>query len=253
MIQATLRRTIKPYTEPNPLQIFGSSLIAWYRTGAYLDTELISNVSGPVYCQSNGDVLAQWNDRSSNGYNLSQVTLAYQQTYSKTVTLNGIPTIANNSNSDQISYAPALNSSYTAISVFMVVKPNSVAVTGTWFDTNTVGGPTRYFIRLTSSGFWVLYSNGTTSANGPAATTGWTKINAVFNGASSLLRTNGGADSNLSITAGSFGANGILLGAGGSGSSYANGNYAEVVIAGVAATPTQRNQLDSYALGQWGF
>ena len=236
-----------------PLTIFGSNLVAWYRTGAYQDTDLITNTVGPVYCQNNGDVLTQWNDKSSSSFNLSQGTLANKTTYSTTTTLNGVPTIACNGSTDFIANTGAMPNSYTAISVFLVVKPANISNQQNWFDANVVSGSTRYFIRLLSTGFWILYSNGVASANGPAATTGWTKINAVFNGGSSLLRTNGGTDSNLSINAGSFGANGILIGLAGNGAYPANGNIAEVVVAGVAANSTQRSQLDSYALSQWGF
>jgi hypothetical protein len=233
------------------LQSYGSSLIANYASnvGLYKD-----NATPPTPCSANGDAVYQWQDQSGNGFTLSQTTLANRLSY-YTAQQNGLPTVRLNGTSSFIENQSAMYSTWPAITAFVVIKPTTVSVAGTWIDaynaSTTVG---RYLIRTGVTSGYVSWFEGTLT-QGPAITASqFSVISAVFNGASSYCRINGGSDvgpSNIGTASSPFGGNGIRIGAGGAGGYFASGDIAEIVYASGALTSTARTAVENYLNTKW--
>lgn len=189
---------------------------------------------------SSGNVVSQWGDKSGNGRNFAQATVAQQPT--RSVTLNGHSAVKFDATDDVLNYtgpeiAPA--QPVTVVCVVRIDGGNFVVID------NTTSG--RILIQGFVGGNWRMFG-GSVLDGGVAVLGSLNSMVMVFNGASSDLRQNG-----ASAATGNAGTNGFGSGAG----TYVLGSAADIVIgefivvAG-AVSGADLTSLESYLGTKWG-
>jgi hypothetical protein len=242
------------YTAFSPRQIAGCAL--------WLDAADASTIT------LSGSNVTQWNDKSINGWNVSQATSAKQPTLVSN-SLNGLPGLnfihASSQHLDTANQS-SLNS-LTGLTLFYVLKP-------TWNIGDPVQNPAFFGIRAPGGGvtifnyYFINDYSGTAMFNGAPITshTGSSVTSAIGKNVVSLYcsTNNNGTDiaylnGNLTgdtVTSASFGSGTnlpIIIG-GDNYDPYENwqGLIYEVVFFTRVLTTTQRHQVESYLAQKWG-
>lgn len=197
-----------------------------------------------VTLAANGETIQQWNDMTSNHYNLTQATSTNRPTYG-TVQINGIdcPTFDGIDNFMQ-SATPSLGQPYQMFAVFKLGATTSPQ--RFWDGTNNNEG-----LFAVQSSVFAMYAGSFVSA--ASVNTSVHSISAIYNGASSELRISG-----LSVVTGNAGSNsrsGFTLGANGGLGTFGNVAVAEILIYSSTTAPlssTDRDANLAYFTAAWG-
>lgn len=242
--------TMTPFfTAFSPRQIPGCAL---WLDGA--DSSTITMVTG----------VSQWNDKSGNGYNLTQGSTGSQPTRTGNL-LNfvtnynmNIPQAAIN-NASTWSMFFAVNP-IASVNWFMAKQRDGVNSYNIFSTTQTGGpGPNAYFTGLTNYLYVRMFNAGTLAASSAALTMSQLQIlSFVYDGTNMLIYINGNLSS---TTAGSFAiqndtsSTNFLLGQWfGNGTNYnSNGNFqlGELIYFNSSLIATQRQRVESYLAQKW--
>jgi hypothetical protein len=196
---------------------------------------------------SDSDPVATWLDLSGNVRHLLQVTGGKQPLY-RTGIVNGLPIIRFDGSNDNLAATGfTLNQPSTMVAVFvqrMDPAGNKGLMDGASADYS------RYLFVAGSGNTLGLYAG--TTLNGPALTVGTIyHTTAIFNGASSSVRINGGTAT--SGNAGSGGASGVTIGSSnnGAGGEYAQFDFGEVFGYNSALSAGNLTDIHTYLDAKW--
>jgi hypothetical protein len=243
----SLRRVPFGFT---PLSITGCQL---WLDGA--DSSSITSVTG----------VSQWNDKSGNGYNLTQGNTGSQPTRTGNL-LNfvsnynmNIPQAAVNNASTWSMFF--LVNPIASVNWFMAKQRDGVNSYNIFSTTQTGGpGPNAYFTGSTNFLYVRMFNAGTLAASAAALTMSQLQLLAfIYDGTSMFIYINGNLSS---TTVGSFviqndtSATNFLSGQWfGNGTNYnSSGNFqlGELVYFNTFLAATQRQQIESYLAQKWG-
>jgi len=198
------------------------------------DTSTITEVGGAV---------SQWDDKSGNGYDVTQGTAANQPT-SGTRTLNSLNVLDFDGNDLLIkTTSPTLTQPNT---VFFVAELDTTGANRTLLD--GAGGAGRNIVRATSLNNWAIYA--ATFVTGGTSDTDPHIFRAVFDGASSSLHVD--AVSTLTGDPGAQSLVGFAIGATYSATNGWDGAIAEVIIVDGTLTAGEIADTESYLANKWG-
>lgn len=244
---------------PNPIAIFGSDLVAWYRA----DVGVFSNAGGTTPA-TNGSGVKNWQDQSGNGYHLLSIG-AGDPTYN-TTGFNGRKTITFvNGNGN------ALRALSVALSGGLFSAWIAANITSSSNGVGRVYGyasPTETMLGTNSAIIGVL-AGSTTSYGGFQGGVGFVSNGTIANGTNYRLGTvfdttgthNGicyinnvaNASTNLSgVWVGFNTAGAILVGDEATPTAAFDGVLSEIIITKVVATSGQINAVDDWLKSNWG-
>jgi hypothetical protein len=212
----------------------GASLLAWYKADA--------GTSSTV----DGTALSAWNDQSGNGKNFAQATGANQPLY-KAAIQNGLPVVRFDGSNDFMDAATV--SASQPDTIWLVAKS---AIGGGSGHNALDGISSRQAVyQDAAAGAFIAYFAGVTVPSAVAwGTTAFHYISALFNGASSVLRSDGVQISTGNPSSGAL--TGLRVGgADGSGTNQWNGDIGEIVIASGDQT-AQFSNMETYLKNRWG-
>jgi hypothetical protein len=223
-----------------------------------------------------GTAVTQWNDKSANGYNLTQSTAAYRP-LSGTRTLNSLNVIDFDGSNDCLTNATASNWTFlnnsTGSSIFIVLYSDATATTGFVMSTdqgdssligmdfirNGADDTVRVFVRNANSGDGAVGSTNQGVLTDNTAVY-YTLLLTPNNGTTAdraISRINGGSEiKNNTFTlapSSSNPAQGIVLGdyVQGGGLGF-NGTIAEIIFYPSALNATDRASNETYLKNKWG-
>jgi hypothetical protein len=195
-----------------------------------------------------GGSVSQWNDKSGNGYNVTQSNATNQPT-TGTATINGLNVLVFDGSNDSMTNTaiPSTSQPYT----YVIVAQESSAMTAVKALLNAVGSPfLALFLNGTSPNRTVSVA-ATAFVTGPIVTPA--NVNAYFmsgNGASSLLGTSAGLNS---VTISGNRAAGVRVGTNaGANGEFFSGSVAEVLYFDKLLTTQERTDLFVYLNAKWG-
>lgn len=233
-----------------------TGLVAWYQA----DSGVFSDAGSTPAADS--ALVQQWNDKSGNGYNLSQATSGNRPTF-KSAGFNGL---------QGVQWTPA--DTCWMMSAAAITQLNGAGLASAWvvFKYASVTGSNRLLSMATSSsgadydstsyGIFGYFNSGTTliayrSGGKDSATvaTGTNyRMTSIFDGTNHTMRINNAGGSPVGST-GNFG-NNLLLSVGvepdAKPSTGLNGTIAEIGLTSSALTLTDRSNLDTYLKNKWG-
>jgi hypothetical protein len=211
------------------------------------DTSTITASSGSV---------SQWDDKSGNGYNVTQATAANQPTTGST-TINGRNVISFDGG-DSISYTATTVTLNQPNSVFAVVSSDS-GVTGTRSVVNGTGA-TNALVYVTASserrvGIWASPPGGQVVTSSLTALTDQTQpavIGGIFDGSSSRIRLNGASSG--AVNAGTMAkGGGFRIGANAAETGeFWIGKIAEVLFFDSLLSSNEIADVETYLAAKWG-
>jgi len=219
--------------EPDQL----TNLEAWYDAD---DATTITESSGAV---------SQWDDKSGNGYHLTQGTGAAQPT-TGTRTLNSKNVMDFDGSDDlmAVAFGTALTQGNSFFGVFSIDDYLPTGVQYYWDGDDSTNRNAMFF----------NYGAGTFDIFGGSSVIGYGAVNqndnifsAVFNGASSFLSENG----ELSPTTSNPGAasiDGLTLASRYNGQDYLDGIIAEFIVVDEAVSESDRQKVEGYLAHKWG-
>jgi len=199
------------------------------------DTSTITEVGGAV---------SQWDDKSGNGYNVTQGTAANQPT-SGTRTLNSLNVI-DFDGSDLLVKTTSPTLSQPNVMLLVAQLDGTPAVNQTITDGTTSTG--RHIVRATSTGEWMLNSGSTVT--GGTTDTSPHVFRALFDGASSSLHVDG--SSVLAGDAGSQSLVGFAFGGVYTVASHLDGIIAEIIVVDGTLTAGEIADTEQYLANKWG-
>lgn len=206
-----------------------TGLTAWYKADA--------GTSSTV----NGTALSAWNDQSGNGNNLTQATGVNQPTYQAAVQ-NGLPIVRFSAH-----FMDAAGVSVSQPDTIWIVAKNTAA----GGSLNVIDGITvRQAVLQNGGHVYSFYAGlGPIDSASNWGTTSFHYISTLFNGASSLMRSDG-----IQVLTGNPGANaltGLRVGAFQSASAMWQGDVGEIVVATGDQT-AQFSNMETYLKNRWG-
>lgn len=220
-----------PTTSFSPADVSG--LVAWYEADAITGLD-------------NGATVVQWDDLSGNGHHLAHNDPNFRPTY-QTGVINGLPVVRFDGSNDFV-----FNTSMTRAQperVFVLAKYRTAYVSGSQY---LVGGRTGTagIIGRNSNDQVKLYS-GSFACTVNTDTETFTIYSALFNGASSELRVNGGAAStgNAGTTVPTGGVN---ISSRDGGSEPADADIYAVLFYSEALSSADRAAVEAYLAGKAG-
>ena len=198
---------------------------------------------------ADGAAVSQWDDLSGNARHLLQATGANQPLYTAAI-LNGKPVVRFDGVNDTLKAT-----AFTLVQpehVFIVIRWRSAAgaveANNFGMDGNAANGGALYEASNSSN---VAATAGAALAASPTGgATVWHSYSVLFNGASSELRTDGGA-----AVSGNLGANnlgGLTLGARADAAGPADVDVAEVIIYASVLSTSDRQAVEGYLRTKWG-
>jgi hypothetical protein len=244
------------------LTVTGTGTSATHTTGVSLTVSIASStppVSGYTAWYDASDAtsitlsagaVSQWNDKSGNGYNLTQSTSARQPS-TGTRTLNGRNVLAFNGTSDYLvrNSTPVLTQPNT---VFVVAASDTVNAQQVVFDDGGSSGQSGGAVYISNDNKFHIYALGSVEVGNTNANTNPHCFSAVFNGTSSTLFVDG-TQSGSSGDAGSQSMTGFSVGDFQDGFGwYWGGVVAEVVVYHSLLSDAQRQSVESYLRAKWG-
>jgi hypothetical protein len=197
---------------------------------------------------NDADPVATWSDLSGNARHATQATAGKRPLY-RTNIVNGLPIIRFDGVDDNLAATGfTLNQPSTIVAVFvqrMDPAGNKGLLDGASADYS------RYLFVGGSGNTLGVYAGGT-PINGPTLTVGAAYYAvAIFNGASSSVRVNGGTAT--SGNAGSSGASGITIGSAnnGAGGEYGQFDFGEIFAYNSALSADYIADINAYAALKW--
>lgn len=233
---SVLRHRLQAYVRPSgfdPDSISG--LFAWF------DADDAS-----TFTYSSGVIVSQWNDKSGNGYHISQGTVANQPT--RDGTQNGRTTVqfldATHWMTNTTGLTPA------TISAFVVLRRRGVTVANVYWFTSTEG---RFgFECNTATKIERVNQAALMTANTSIETTQYHLITAYASASATSVRLDGvddGSGSGSGMTASNAG-----FGVGGktNGDFPADAMIAELLVYDSNLSTTDRDSVEEYLQSKWG-
>jgi hypothetical protein len=189
-----------------------------------------------------GALVQQANDQGGGGHNVSQATSGLRPTF-KTNIINGKPVLRFSHSANTRLLSSALGTALTQPNtIYAVVIPTTASLTGLTIFIDGVADASRNAMYL-NSGTYGWYA-GSLAASSTAGVNGTAVVaSAVFNGASSLFRINGGSDDTGSPGAASMG--GFSIGNYWGGGFGFDGDIARVLVYHAAHNSTDRASVMS--------
>src|SRR5258708_7102068 len=201
-----------------------------------------------------GDTAQQWNDKSSGGFNATQVASANRPTY-KTNIMNGWPVLRFNGSHNMATSSFLDSSFYTSVTFFIVTSKvnTSLEVTTsnqgtTWY---TAGQDSTFAARM----FGINLTNNygapkITQQSFDASITNPQLQTFRYDGASAMLRFNSAA--RVAATIGNLGLSGALtIGSLSTGAFKYHGDIAEIIMYNTVLNDTQMGQIESYLMSKY--
>jgi len=233
-------------------EVYSSGAAAWTPAalGAALALWLDADDAGTITL--NGSTVSQWDDKSGNGFHLTQATAASQPVYTLNG-LNGLPSLSFDGTNDFLSLPSGFLHNAPAFSLAMVMQgpaQSNDAVFGP-NNTNSLGLELVYVsvvnwptllringVNRVTSGFWSTNNlpSLSTLTSEASATAGWMNGSTVFS-------TDGNAPLNFNGTY----SLGLYSSAG-----FANMLMSEFVITSAAFSTADRQKLEGYLAWKWG-
>lgn len=209
-----------------------SGLVGWWKADA-------------ISALNDNDPVTTWTDSSAAAHDLSTVTASFKPLY-KTAILNGLPVVRFDGSNDRLTTASfTLNQPAT---YFAVVQYRVAWSANTPIIDGLSAQFSQYLFR-SSSTVMGLYAG----TNGPTVTTtpqAAHVYSAVFNGASSLLRVDGGTDSTGNPSTGNAG--GLTVGATSNGvADFAAIDVGELLAYTGALSSSDRALVETYLKAKW--
>lgn len=218
---------------PAPDVIFGASLARWWRA---------SDLSAVGI----GNQIASWTDAASGV--VAEQTIAQKRPTLQERTANGKTYL--------VAYFDGIDDGLQTSETTRYVQPNTViaivktdAVATNQRIADSMQPSYRNLMDLVSSK-WRMYSSAAVST-AENATTNWTIVVAVFNGASSTIRSNGGTATTGNVGTTDNQGTSIGIDYGGSQLPF-KGDMVEIIRVAGAATAQQIVEVDSYAQDTYG-
>ena len=215
-----------------------SNLKVWYDA-----TDVLSGAE-PSADAPIGGAGALWQDKSGNGWNLSQSTGTRQPLY-KTNIINGLPGIKLDGTDDYL-----LNTSV------VVSQPNTwiyVISGGLANDKFLMDGDritdrqviTCYFVNNN----WMIFAGTVSDQTINATTTNATVLVATFNGSASIIKANASEDTGLAAGSGSL--DGLIIGARYSITQFGN-SYLHEILCYENLSAENQTTVENYLKTKWG-
>lgn len=213
-----------------------------------------------TFTYSSGSVVSQWNDKSANGYNLTQSTVGYQPTRETNIQ-NGLPAVAFG---NKFMRNTSLNWGAAASTLFVVAKEDKSLGTGYQNLVTTGGGATGewgYGIFDNSAGDYLgIFDIGQAASSfGTVMTTGNSDVLAfktagISSGSvtASLWKNGTAAAISPATQNNTTSAAGFQVGAAASAAEPFFGWVCEVVLYPSQLSDTDRNSVESYLKTKWG-
>lgn len=197
---------------------------------------------------NDGEAITTWADISGNGRDAAQATADNKPTY-QTNELNGYPVVRFDGSNDLLA-----TGSFTLaqpVHVFLVGKMSGGAVDYRYFLDGLAGNDRLslyYIVASDDVGIYTATSAAeiTVSADDESFYL-WT---ALFSGASSRLRKDGGSDATGELAAATAG--GVTIGARRDGSYPGGSDIAEIVIYDSALSDANRDAVEAYLAAKYG-
>lgn len=189
-----------------------------------------------------GTAVAQWNDKSGIGNDVSQGTAAQRPTRSGTQ--NGRSTLVFDGVNDNLVKSAGPGTAGQPVSVVIALKYANLDTADHVVYNQGGGGP-----QVQTNTTWQAYA-GASLNSGVADDANWNVITAIFNGGSSFIYLNGSQ-----IASGNTGSDndaGANIGMYSTGASYWAGEIAEILVYSVALSGTDRTALEAYLKTKWG-
>jgi hypothetical protein len=198
----------------------------------------------------NGSTVSQWNDKSGNGYNVSQGTASNQPTYTASA-LNSKNVVRFDGNDELTNGSATVVGGSTNRTVFVVLNSTAgtIAYGVTLGDSTSTGqsfGVSRELAVRVNSGNRV-WSTAVDATHAIVTIvldgTSTTDLSAWKNGSSLTTSSTGTQTINT--------ATGIIVGNGPSGGNL-NGDVAEIIVYNSALSTSDRQSVESYLSTKWG-
>lgn len=226
----------------------------------WLDADDASTITS-----SSGNV-SQWNDKSGNGYHVTQAT-GTAQPKTGTVTRNGRNVLDFAGTDDRLfrETDTALGRNVTGLTVYWVASTDITNVQIIGFSQGTSTGTTRVLSGINASTQFfasgrTLDADSVASANSSTLSTGtWYATCAVFDYANTDLnlyvnRTADGSNTSFQTATTTSNTDSLRLSVGSSitPSAYLNGQIAEILVYHSAHNSADRENVFDYLDGKWG-
>ena len=225
-----------PFTAAATVVLPGTGITATFPVGTYTNTPSADTYTSVV-------TVSQWNDQSGNGFNATQATALKQFAYLATSGPNGTPVMAGNNANGTLMAATFGSSLATPRWLWIVSK-----FTSTTSNTYMMDGNGVFTQLLASAGATGIYiDSGTNLVWAGSSNLAFQALGLTF-GTSGSIASNGTIQ--VSGTTGSNSIAGITIGSAANGSSSADCQIAEIVI---ASTPPAANALSAYSRARYGF
>lgn len=198
---------------------------------------------------NDNDLLTTWPDDSGNGNDLAAIS-SQRPTY-RTNQQNGLPAVKFDPSGGGGGGSNSMTKAVTGLSqpehLVFVARPDSALTTGLAMD--GAASDMRWQAADTSGNYFI-YAGGTTVTVGFTADQ-FAIVSALFNGASSEYRKNGGTSASVG-NVGAFNGGGLTLGSSRSGGGPCRVSFAEVVFADYVLTTDERQRIEGYLAWKWG-
>lgn len=207
-------------------------LAAWYRADLVVES---------------GGAVSQWTDRSGNGYHLTQATGTLQPSLVTTGGPNDQPFIRFDGVDDYLRNATGLGAQPTHMFLVCVMSRSAPGTALTVTDGGATN--TRRIYNPTNATTINMFAGAVLSRAGAASGATWQVIEALFNGESSKLRTHGTAYATGDAGAGSD--TGLVIGAIGGLTSWADCDVAESIVVAGALSDGDADATMSYLTARY--
>jgi hypothetical protein len=203
-------------------------LAAWFRA----DTGVVHDEG----------VVSQWQDRSGNGYHLTQATEALRPSLVTTGGPNDQPFLRFDGVDDYLRNATGLGAQPTHMFIVCVMSRTAPGTALTVTDGGTTN--TRRINNPNATTTVNMFAGANLPRTGAASGATWQVIEALFNGASSKLRTHGTAYATGDAGAGAN--TGLVIGAIGGLNGFADCDVAELIVVAGALSPDYSDATLAY-------
>lgn len=207
--------------------------LAWYDAA---DGSTVTHSSGAV---------SQWNDKSGNGYNVTQATAANQPSY--TSAIGGKSVLTFDAAGPEYLSNTAIADTAQPFTAFVVTRNDDTAVVK-WILTGSTTTANRALIRTNASEIQAI-DMGTVLSGGTMSTTLLGVSTSVINSTTSQLFLNGSSQG--SGDAGANNLQDIRIGANHAAANGWSGDIAEIIIYNSVLSTANRELVEAYLKNKW--
>lgn len=201
-----------------------------------------------TFTYSTGTKVAQWDDKSGNSRHVVQASASLQPSRSAIYgPLTAVSFLSGSDNIMRTASAVTIAQPYTVFAVSSVAFPGGAA---SRILSHRSTANVQLVQGVLSSGHSIYAGTGFVNSGSVPSAGVLHQSTGLFNGASSVSRTNGVAGS--TGNAGTASLDLVTLGASGNSSNYLFGNIAEVLVYSGALSSADRDAVESYLSSKWG-